>query len=141
MATVLLAIGDGPLRRWCAQALTGAGHATVELTRALELLDLDSRLQGDALLVDGSELGRDALRVGHADYAGCLIGLGVTSQDLAATVEMPLTIRGVRDAVVQVSTVTPQEASLSLEPGLRVARANGREVALSRTEYQLLTRC
>ena len=43
MATVLLAIGDGPLRRWCAQALTGAGHATVEVTRALELLDLDSR--------------------------------------------------------------------------------------------------
>ncbi len=28
--------------------------------------------------------------------------------------------------------------SLTLEPGLRVARANKREVGLSRTEYQLL---
>ena len=77
MATVLLAIGDGPLRRWCAQALTGAGHATVEVTRAMGLLDLGSRWRGDA-----SDPGRNALRVGHADYAACLIGLGVTSQDL-----------------------------------------------------------
>ncbi len=138
MATVLLAIGDQPLRRLCEQALTGVGHATVEISRALELLDLGSRLQGDALLVDGSELGRDVLRVGHPDYAGRLIGLGVTSRELAATVEMPLTTRGIRDAVMQVSTVMPQEVSLTLEPGLRVARANEREVGLSRTEYQLL---
>jgi DNA-binding response OmpR family regulator len=139
MATVLLAIGDAALRRLCEQALAGSGHATVEITRALELLDIGSRLRGDAVVVDGSQLGREALRAGDVDYAGRLIALGVASQRVAATVELPLTPRSVRDAVARVTVVAPEDkASLTLEPGLRVARANGREVALTRIEYQLI---
>jgi len=138
MATVLLAIGDSALRRLCEQSLSGAGHATVEITRALELLEIGSRLRGDAVLVDGSQLGRDAVRAGAADYAGRLIGLGVDSPALAATLELPVTARGVADTVRSVTRETPEPASLTLEPGRRVARANGREVALTRSEYQLL---
>ncbi|HEU0072931.1 MAG TPA: winged helix-turn-helix domain-containing protein [Dehalococcoidia bacterium] len=138
MATVLLAIGDSALRRLCEQSLSGAGHATVEITRALELLEIGSRLRGDAVLVDGSQLGRDAVRAGAADYAGRLIGLGVDSPALAATLELPVTARGVADTVRTVTRETPEPASLTLEPGRRVARANGREVALTRSEYQLL---
>jgi DNA-binding response OmpR family regulator len=138
MATVLLAIGDPALRRLCEQSLSGAGHATVEITRALELLDIGSRLRGDAVLVDGSQLGRDAVRAGAADYAGRMVGLGVESKALAATLELPVTARGVADTVRTVTRETPEPASLTLEPGRRVARANGREVALTRIEYQLL---
>jgi DNA-binding response OmpR family regulator len=138
MATVLLAIGDSALRRLCEQSLSGAGHATVEITRALEMLDIGSRLRGDAVVVDGSQLGRDAVRAGAADYAGRLIGLGVDSPALAATLELPVTARSVADTVRTVTRETPEPASLTLEPGRRVARANGREVALTRSEYQLL---
>jgi hypothetical protein len=138
MATVLLAVGDSALRSICKQALAGAGHATVELTRALELLDLGSRLRGDAVVVDGSTLGRDALRAGCAGYDGRLVGLGVTSSQLAAEVELPVTARGIRDAVRHVTRETPEKEDLALEPGRRVVRANGSEVALTRIEYQLL---
>jgi hypothetical protein len=139
MATVLLAIGDSALRRLCEQTLAGAGHATVEISRPLELLDIGSRLRGDAVVVDGSRLGREALRAGAPDYAGRLIGLGVGSQDLATTLELPAMARGIRDAVQRVTFVAaPERSNLALEPGRRVASANGREVALSRTEYQLL---
>ncbi len=138
MATILLAIGDRALKRLCEQALAGSGHSMVEIKRPLELLDLESRLRSDAVLVDESALGRDALRVGSAEYAGRLIGLGVESPSLATTVVLPVTERGIRDAVVRVAIARPQEVSLTLEPGRRVVRANDREVALSRTEYQLL---
>jgi DNA-binding response OmpR family regulator len=136
MATVLLAVGDPALRRLCEEALRGAGHATVEITRALQLLDIGSRLRGDAVVADASSLGRESLRAGAADYAGRLIGLGVDSG--ASTVELPLSARGVTDAVRVVTREAPEQTALSLEPSLRVARANGREVALTRIEYQLL---
>lgn len=138
MATVLLAIGDGALLRLCEQSLAGGGHATVAISRPLELLDIGARLRGDAMLVDGSQLGRDAATAGAVDYAGRLIGLGVESPEITATVELPLTSRGVADAVRRVAREAPEAAPLTLEPGLRVARANGHEVALTRIEYQLL---
>ena len=139
MATVLLAIGDHSLRGLAEQALAGAGHATLEISRALELLHLGSRLRGDAVVVDGSQLGRDALRAAAGDFAGRLVGLGVSAPELAATVELPMTAGSVQDAVRRVTAVAaPPEPFLTLEPGRRVARANGREAALTRSEYQLL---
>ena len=138
MATVLLAIGDAALRRLCEQALTGAGHATLEIARPLQLLDIGSRLRGDVVVVDATQLGRDALRAGAADFAGRSIGLGVVSPGLAAALELPVGARDVADAVWKLTALATGETSLALEPGRRVARANGREVALTRSEYQLL---
>ena len=138
MATVLLAVGDSALRRLCDQALSGSGHATLQVMRALQLLDVGSRLRGDAVLVDSSQLGCEAVRVGAGDYAGRLIGLGVELGALGVTLELPVTPRGLTDAVRGVIREVPEAASLTLEPGLRLARANGREVALTRIEYQLL---
>jgi DNA-binding response OmpR family regulator len=138
MATVILALGDRTLREFCAEALRHAGHAVVEITRPLALLDLETRLRADAVLVDASALGRDALRAGAIDFAGRLIGVGIAGRAFASSLTLPLEARQLVDAVRSLA-VAPAEASmLTLEAGRRVARANGREVALTRTEAQLL---
>jgi DNA-binding response OmpR family regulator len=138
MATVVLAIGDKQLRLLCREALPQAGHATVVIDRPLELLQLETRFSADVVLVDGSPLGIDALRVARIDFAGRLIGLGVEDRGVAATVALPLSARQVVDAVHRVAVVPSEAPVLTLEAGRRVARANGREVALTRTEVQLL---
>jgi hypothetical protein len=138
MATVVLAIGNDRLRRVCQESLSNAGHATVAIERALELLHIETRFRGDVVLVDGTRLGLDALRAGEIDFAGRLVGLGIEARGLAATLTLPLAARQVVDAVHRVAVVPVEAPVLTLEPGRRVARANGREVALTRTEAQLL---
>ena len=138
MATVVLAIGDKQLRGLCREALSHAGHTTVLIERPLELLRIEARFRGDVVLVDGTPLGLDSLKTAAFDFAGRLVGLGVESRGLAATLPLPLTARQVVDAVHRVAVVPVEAPVLTLEAGRRVARANGREVALTRTEAQLL---
>jgi hypothetical protein len=138
MATVIVAMGHGPLRDLCEEALKHAGHSVVEIARPLALLELETRIRADVVLVDGSTLGRDALRAGAIDFAGRLVGVGVKSKGLTATLELPMEARQVVEAVRRVAVAPVETTTLTLEAGRRVARANGREVALTRTEAQLL---
>jgi DNA-binding response OmpR family regulator len=138
VATVILAVGDRPLRDLCEAALAHAGHVTIHVERGLELLTLKTRLRGDVVLADASRLGRDAARAGAVPFANRMVGLGFGAPGVLS-LALPLQDWQVVDAVERLSGATlDPRAGLALEPGRRVARANGREVALSRTEYQLL---
>jgi hypothetical protein len=135
MATVLLAIGDSALRRLCLGQLTRAGHDAVVAQRALQVLDIGTKVLVHVLMVDDTALGRDALSVGIARLR---VGLGLQHGRLDRTLPLPLSGPEIAAAVNQLTPVMSPAGALTLEPGRRVARANGREVALTRTEYQLL---
>ena len=138
MATVILALGDPALQRLCERELSKVGHSPVAISRPLELIDLDKRVRGDVLLVDGSSLGRDAARAGAVAYANRFVGLAVEAPGVQS-LSLPLEPWRLIDAVERLCGAQPLPGGgLTLDASRRVARASGREVALTRTEFQLL---
>jgi DNA-binding winged helix-turn-helix (wHTH) protein len=136
MATVVLALGDSALRRLCEVELPRNGHTPLALSRALELLHVSRRLTSGLVLVDDTALGRDAVRACDGQYAA---GLGLEHPSLRASLALPVTGAQVVELVERlVEALTPAAHDMSLDPNRRVVRANGREVDLTRTEYQLL---
>ena len=138
VATVILALGDAALRRLCESELAEGWALCGGDCAAAGGDDLESRVRGDVLLVDGSPLGRDAARAGAVPYANRMVGLAVEAPGVPS-LALPLGPWRLIDAVERLCGTQPaQRAGLTLEASRRVARANGREVALSRSEYQLL---
>jgi DNA-binding response OmpR family regulator len=135
MATVLLAVGDSELLRLCKGQLTRVGHDVLVARRPLQALDIANKLRVNVLVADDTVLGRDATSV--AVGMGVL-GLGLAGPRVHQTIELPVVGPEVVNGVEQLAPRAFQEAALALDSGRRVARANGREVALTRSEYQLL---
>jgi len=135
MATVLLAIGDSELRQLCQGQLERAGHDVLFARRPLQTLGIADKLRVHVLLVDDTSLGRDTASV---SLGMRVFGLGLDHPRVQERVDLPVTGPEVVGIVEKLAPATPVDASLSLEPSRRVARANGREVALTRSEYQLL---
>jgi len=138
MATVLIAVGDRPLRRLCETSLLEAGHAFVPLERPLQALDMVAKVRSHVALVDSSPLGRDALRVARGELAPQIVGLGIDWPGLAVSLGLPVDGGQVIDAVEKLAGGRAAPQRLTVEAGRRVARANNGEVALTRTEFLLL---
>jgi DNA-binding response OmpR family regulator len=139
MATVVLAIGDSTLRRLCQSTLDRAGHVTIPVARPLEVLDVAFRIQPDALLADGTSLGKEAVTAWGGWRPIVRIGLGMDHEKLAASLTLPVTGNQVLQTVEGMLGAAPAGSDgLALDAARRVARANAREVDLTRTEFQLL---
>jgi DNA-binding response OmpR family regulator len=136
MATVIVAIGDGALRRLCEAELCRAGHTAVEMTRALEVLQLARRVTPDVVLVDDTGLGRDVVKTALG-YAAA--GLGLQDAALKGSLTLPVTGRQVVELVERLAgPAVANGAVLRLDAGRRVISANGREVGLTPTEFRIL---
>jgi DNA-binding response OmpR family regulator len=138
LSTILLAVGDATLARLLRDQIEAAGHGVVQVHRALALLTEAKQAHWDAVVVDGSELGRDVLVVlaGVGEEASPVIGVGLADLRLYRSLALPLEGDSLEQAV---QALTRREAdSLVLRPDRRVAQANGREVALTRIEFRLL---
>jgi DNA-binding response OmpR family regulator len=135
MATVILAIGDNALRSLCQNALGEAGHTPVAVSRPLQALGTTIKVLPDAMLIDGTSLGRDTMTVWRGRSTA---GLGIEHPSLGASLPLPVTGRQVVDLVERLVGSPPVTIVLTLDAGRRVAGANGREVDLTRTEFQLL---
>ncbi|HEY7465357.1 MAG TPA: winged helix-turn-helix domain-containing protein [Dehalococcoidia bacterium] len=136
MASVVLAIGDGALRRLCEAELRRAGHTAVAVTRALEVLQLARRVMPDVVLVDETPLGRD---VAKAASGSAVAGLGLQDAALKGSLALPATGRQVVDLVERLAgPALANGAAMRLDAGRRVISANGREVGLTPTEFRIL---
>lgn len=135
MLTVLLAVEDNGLRETVRVQLASAGHAAFCVSRALALLSETRRTRWDVAIVDGGPLGRDALRVlaGLEEGGRPVLGLGFEDARLRRSLALPLDLSAL---LLSIAEVRP----LVLHPDQRVARANGREVSLTRSECRLLER-
>jgi DNA-binding response OmpR family regulator len=135
MATVVLALGDRALRALCEAELSRAGHSTVIISRALAVLQVSQMLAPQLVLIDDTALGRDTLRAA----AGLrLAGVGLDDDAMKGWLPLPLSGWQVVDLVERLAGAAPNYGVLALDPARRVARANGREVDLTRTEFRLL---
>ena len=136
MATVILALGDRALRGLCETELSRAGHTPVTISRPLEVLQVSRGVATELVLVDDTALGKDALRASAGRWLG---GLGIEDKALKGSLALPVTGPQVVELVERLVGAAPQNGgALTLDAGRRVARANGREVDLTRTEFQLL---
>ncbi len=144
MATVLLAIGDGALRAACLAQLEAAGHAPLLLDRPLALLTLAPKLGWDVVCLDASRLGRETLKTLSDDglARGPIVGIGLETEGLQASIALPLAAERLLSTLAGLLAPTEVErpsASLRLDADRRMALANDVEVALTRTEFRLLT--
>ena len=136
MATVILAIGDSTLRRLCQSALDKAGHTSLPVSRPLQALDTAIKVLPQAMLVDDTSLGRDTLTVWRGRSTA---GLGLEHADIGVSLPLPVTATQVVELVERlVGVALASGIALTLDASRRVARANGREVDLTRTEFRLL---
>lgn len=143
MTTVLLALGDPDLRAACEAELSAGGIASIVLTRPLALLSLAAKLSWDAAVVDSTPLGYEALAtLGPTAPSSCIIGLGFEQTGVGLTLPLPLAAGLLKAALGayngRFEPALKDSAGLSLDAQRRLARANGDEVALTRTEYRLL---
>jgi hypothetical protein len=100
-------------------------------------LDVASKARVHVLVADDTSLGREAATA-SSFFAPHRIGLGLEQPHVDRTLPLPLSGPEIVDAVERLAPALTSPGLLALEPGRRVARANGREVALTRSEYQLL---
>ena len=142
MATILLAIGDPELREACRSQLQAAAHAPVQLRRTLSALTLWRKVACDAVCLDDSLFGREALAVLQEPACEApLIGLGLEAEGLAASIALPLeemALLRVLDELLAHGELQRPADGLEIDARRRVARANGREVELTPTQVRLL---
>jgi hypothetical protein len=87
-------------------------------------------------MVDESELGRDALVVLAGVDAGSapVVGFGIVDLRLHSSLSLPVDEASMEQVLAVLRL--PIADALVLRPDRRVARANGREVALTRIEFR-----
>jgi DNA-binding response OmpR family regulator len=134
MTTCLLALGDATLRDACKAALHAEGHAALVLDRPLAALSLAAKLTWDAMLVDDTPLGREALRTAGSDTR--VVGLGCSPEGVDQALAVPLNTAELLSALSEAVDVEP--GTLALDAQRRVARVDGSEVPLTRIEFRLL---
>lgn len=141
MTTVLLALGDPDLRAACVSQLDSAGVASLVLQRPLAALSLAPKVRWDAVVVDGTPLGRETLAsLPPSDPRATIIGLGAVS-GVDWALALPLQAAQLRQALGRNGNgvYRSDRSDLTLEQSRRLAQANGLEVVLTRTEYRLLS--
>jgi len=140
MAVILLVIGDNLLREPCVRYLAHLGYGVIPIERPLAVLGLGAKVRWDIALLDDSPLGREALAALSLERGDAkFIGVGFSDERLQATLPRPVDGQAVADAIeALLGARAPGPLSLSLDAVRRTAAANGREVALTRTEFRLL---
>jgi DNA-binding response OmpR family regulator len=143
LATVLLAIGDGSLRETCSTQLEAAGHSPLRLERSLALRLLSRTVIWDAVCVDASKLGNEALKalVGAGWAETPVVGLGCKEPGVTASIPLPLDPERLLAALQRLRPGNGVHASgcaLRLDRSRRLAVSGERAAALTRTEFLLL---
>src|SRR5688572_19526105 len=133
MTTVLLALGDPDLRAACVSYLEKAGVGSLVLTRPLAVLSLVPKVVWDAVLVDATRFGLDAMSsLPPSIPKAVVVALGpVPGADVELS--LPLHAGEIEEALRRTKNGTQRPASngLTLDTTRTLAQANGAEVTLT----------
>jgi hypothetical protein len=96
---VLVAIEDPMLRAICEEILGVAGWPVIPVENPVDLIRFPELVRCDAVIVDGSRLGRDTLLAGGLIGLDHVIGIGTSQRPIKVTLDLPFTARDLVDAI------------------------------------------
>jgi len=140
---ILLAVESELLRGACREIFHGAGYAVVEIKHGIDLLTAVRLLRCEAVCVDESQLGADALIVIHGvESPVSVIYIGDRPPEEVIALRPPVAgdclLAAVNRAIPSLADPAAHSEEFALDRERRIAHSNGREVWLTRTQARLL---